>query len=445
MAAMEGILVRVRSQLGMWRVSNVDPHDACGVLMKRIDVEHNVPVHQQQLSTDPAGSNVIDPSMPLAKVGVSRSGDMLYLKIDSTASALVNGPEMPTGKKIAADGSIVTMTFEESTADAGFRPGMPRLRDLKNNWTLTDFLEMDDKFVYKIKKQDEAMCTSVTMDHASAGAFTQYLSSFGWRQQRVGYLYGTFEEDNSVLVHAVYEPPQECTAESFELLEDPRAEQVERLADMLGMKRVGWIFAHPPREEGFMFSAEEVMFAAMEQLEAAQGVDKTPFVTIRCTVDPEDGNASVDPFQVSLQCMDMVAEGALGADPDNRSSVVVSPTFTAIKEGKRAETIESQFFLLTIAIKDHTSPILRRHFPMANRIGTMQTTDELKDLLSNPGGKSITECLSDFALLLFLMDFQDMFNWETDMPRICEAVKNPDAELDEGYAMIIKGFAGMDV
>lgn len=31
------------------------------------------------------------------------------------------------------------------------------------------------------------------------------------------------------------------------------------------------------------------------------------------------------------------------------------------------------------------------------------------------------------------------------MPRICEAVKNPDAELDEGYAMIIKGFAGMDV
>lgn len=42
MAAMEGILVRVRSQLGMWRVSNVDPHDACGVLMKRIDVEHNV-------------------------------------------------------------------------------------------------------------------------------------------------------------------------------------------------------------------------------------------------------------------------------------------------------------------------------------------------------------------------------------------------------------------
>eukprot|EP00619_Florenciella_sp_RCC1007_P011605 CAMPEP_0205918456 /NCGR_PEP_ID=MMETSP1325-20131115/9812_1 /ASSEMBLY_ACC=CAM_ASM_000708 /TAXON_ID=236786 /ORGANISM="Florenciella sp., Strain RCC1007" /LENGTH=65 /DNA_ID=CAMNT_0053285987 /DNA_START=56 /DNA_END=250 /DNA_ORIENTATION=- len=65
MAAMDesGILVRVRSQLGMWRVSNVDPNDACGVLMKRIGEEHHVPVHQQTLSKDPAGNEPIDPSV----------------------------------------------------------------------------------------------------------------------------------------------------------------------------------------------------------------------------------------------------------------------------------------------------------------------------------------------------------------------------------------------
>ena len=68
-------------------------------------------------------------------------------------------------------------------------------------------------------------------------------------------------------------------------------------------------------------------------------------------------------MQVSLQCMDMVAEGALAADDANRTTVVVSPTFTAIKEGKRAETIESEFFLLTLPIKNHTSPLLRRSGP----------------------------------------------------------------------------------
>ena len=49
-------------------------------------------------------------------------------------------------------------------------------------------------------------------------------------------------------------------------------------------------------------------------MEAAQGVDKTPFVTIRCTVYPEDGSASVDPFQVSVY---EEGGGAGGLDMNN--------------------------------------------------------------------------------------------------------------------------------
>jgi hypothetical protein len=48
-------------------------------------------------------------------------------------------------KKIGADGSIVAVEYEEAQKDRGFRPGMPRLRDMKKAWTLTDFLEMDEK------------------------------------------------------------------------------------------------------------------------------------------------------------------------------------------------------------------------------------------------------------------------------------------------------------
>lgn len=60
-------------------------------------------------------------------------------------------------------------------------------------------------------------------------------------------------------MEALYEPPQEGTHEGFELLEDPRAERVEELAAALRLKRVGWIFAHPPREKGFVFSGLEVL------------------------------------------------------------------------------------------------------------------------------------------------------------------------------------------
>lgn len=47
--------------------------------------------------------------------------------------------------------------------------------------------------------------------------------------------------------------------------------------------KVGWIFAHPPREEGFLFSSAEVITAATLQLEAADGVDDTPFVTVKAS------------------------------------------------------------------------------------------------------------------------------------------------------------------
>lgn len=95
---------------------------------------------------------------------------------------------------------------------------------------------------------------------------------------RVGYLYGTFNEaEKSTNIDFIYEPAQECTDISFQLLDDPlmvslgckympslRAElshlialfqfqeRVEKLAKLLGKRRVGWIFAHPPREKGYL-------------------------------------------------------------------------------------------------------------------------------------------------------------------------------------------------
>jgi hypothetical protein len=46
-------------------------------------------------------------------------------------------------------------TMSVRPQDQGFRPGMPKLRDMKKSWTLTDFLEMDDQFVFKFAKAKE--------------------------------------------------------------------------------------------------------------------------------------------------------------------------------------------------------------------------------------------------------------------------------------------------
>ncbi|VDO17797.1 unnamed protein product [Haemonchus placei] len=72
-----------------------------------------------------------------------------------------------------------------------------------------------------------------------------------WRttgNQRVGYLIGKYQPFSDVplgikaVVAAIYEPPQNCTPDNVEILDDPNEQAVDRLCNWLGLKRVGWIF-----------------------------------------------------------------------------------------------------------------------------------------------------------------------------------------------------------
>merc|ERR1712146_511241 len=66
-------------------------------------------------------------------------------------------------------------------------------------------------------------------------------------------MYGVYEPyeafDNGVkaVVYALYEPPQQGQIEGFTVLPDPTNEHAERVARMLGICRVGWVFTTPAR------------------------------------------------------------------------------------------------------------------------------------------------------------------------------------------------------
>ena len=77
------------------------------------------------------------------------------------------------------------------------------------------------------------------------------------------------------------------------------------IASGLEMRKVGWIVAHPPREKGFFLSGAEVITAAELQLEAADGVEETPFVTVMVSLN-EENNVFVEGFQV---CFENYKEG----------------------------------------------------------------------------------------------------------------------------------------
>lgn len=443
-----------------------------GIRMTRPHVLYELP-----LSKDPACHHPINLNMTLRSQDLNH-GSMVYCRVDpaSCADATVavaeeagslldpssgtdedgnNSANNTSNMKrvIDKDGRIKLVPSNEvrsSGDDKGFRRGMMPLRDIKMAWTLNEFMALDSRFVFKIQRQEQAVCKQVSLDSPSVNDFQSYLQRFQFARKRFAFLYGKFGETDSgekrTVVEAIYEPPQEPdsdAAEGFDQLEDPLEDKVDEIARLLGLRKVGWIFGRPPREAGFVLSAAEIVMAAELQLEAAGGVEETPFVTVKVT-QGEDGNISVEAFQVSQQCMAMVAEEALEIGPDPGLSII-NRTFTAIQEGKESQTVDNNFFLTVVPIVQHTSDTFVSQFPRANRDLDDRTPskDELKRQLSKSGtsGWNFVDLLGDFNLLIYLTHFLDV---NADFPKICQSVVDRDVPLDDGYKIIVASIAGID-
>jgi nuclear protein localization family protein 4 len=199
----------------------------------------------------------------------------------------------------------------------------------------------------------------------------------------------------------MYEPAQEGDKDGVDLFDDPLEEKADQIAQYLGYARIGWIIAHPPREDGFTLSAREILMACQQRTEI--GKEKV-FVTVKVTPD-EEGNAVFDAFQVSDQCLEMYEAEAL-VEHSNPKFCAVSETFSAIVEARTVPVVENDFFLITVPITQHDSS-LASSFPKANR-ASPQTRDSLASILTDKGNLPFRERISDFALLIYLCEFMDI-------------------------------------
>ncbi|OQR86917.1 NPL4-like protein [Achlya hypogyna] len=435
------MLIRVRSKAGTWRVPDLTGTSTVGDIKAWIASEHAIAVDRQVISADVKQANVLSDTATLRSLQVGH-GDMLYLEFDGEAISTTGGGGI-VQRKINADGTLTHATYDSRLEKTGFRPGMKALRDMKMHWTLSEFMLMDAQFEFKIKAQKKPYIEKVMLDGASCNSFQAYLRQFAFQQSRCGWLYGTVQPPTSteeealptVVVECIYEPPQTGDPYGFEVHDDPHADKVDAVAAALGWTKVGWIFSHPPREdETFHFSSREILLAAQLQLDA--GGPKTPFVTVKVTLDKE-GQASFEAFQVSDQCLDMFSAGALLEDETNPTACAVHETFTAMVEMKAAKEVDNNFFLTVVPVANHTST-LAADFPPLHREGNLRTRQTLKNQLRKASGPYIDR-LKDFQLLVFLADYLDV---QTDIPVICQSILSPDVPLDSGYPVLIDSVAG---
>lgn len=426
------MLIRVRSKNGIWRVPDLAPQSTVAHVKQWVEQQHTIAVGAQQMSLDQHHTRVAQNHETLQSLGIGH-GDMLFLDYDGdfiTTGGVV-------GAKVNADGTITHVTYHESANKNSFRPGLKALRDMKMHWTLGEFMRMDAQFEYKISAQKSAHVSKVVLDAASCNDFQGYLRQFAFQQSRCGWLYGTVDEETKeVTVDFIYEPPQEGTPYGFEVLDDPNADKVDAVAEALGREKVGWVFSHPPREEEtFHFSAHEVLLAA--QLQADAGGKESLFVTLKVTLDKE-GQASFEAFQVSDQCVEMFSVGALVEHEADPKSCGIQDTFTALVEAKPAKNVDNNFFLCVVPVVTHESE-MKCDFPKLNREGSYRSRAALKEQLQRYRSEEYVKRISDFQLLVFLTDFLDP---QTDIPAICQSIRNPHIPLDSGYPLLIDSVAG---
>ncbi len=176
------ITLRVRSQIGTWRVQNVSMTDDFRCLRERLQKEHNAEFSRNGFSSDPSGNVIFGDDLTIMEAGL-KNGDMIYADVDERKVGVHEATTMK--KTITKDGRIMAQEVHTSLQATGFRPGLLPLRSMKMQWTLNEFMQLDEQFVYKVKAQEQSNCTKAVVNEAPLRDFQQYLRAYDYRMIRL--------------------------------------------------------------------------------------------------------------------------------------------------------------------------------------------------------------------------------------------------------------------
>ncbi|XP_078317027.1 nuclear protein localization protein 4 homolog [Crassostrea virginica] len=304
-----------------------------------------------------------------------------------------------------------------------------------------------------------------------------------WRRtgnQRIGIMYGRYEPHKDTplgikaTVAAIYEPPQKSSKNVLELLEDPLESQVNRVAEAVGIRPVGWIFTDLLAEDlskgtvkhfrgninSHFLSAQECIMAADFQNKYTNPCKLSPdghfgskFCTVVVTGD-DSNQIHFEGYQVSNQCMALVNDDCLIPTKD-------APELGYIKESSEKQYVPDVFYKVKDTYGNEVTQLARplpveyllvdmpaafplsalytfkahlhtdaKLFHVENRqeIGETQDYTSLSSYLQQFPPDRFLEAISDFHLLVFLTT-SDMIplNLDTIAP-LLEAVKTNNVD-----------------
>lgn len=284
---------------------------------------------------------------------------------------------------------------------------------------------------HKIVSQKAPHIPAISMDRRAAQAFLSIVQISGFSQHRVGILYGQVLPQGTK-VDVIYEPPQESFLGGAKLLPDPRAQLVDKLADMLGLEKVGIVFSHPRTKKAEIpLTGRELQMCTDVMRTIDNNKVRKGFVVVTLVRDDKTQNPMFEPFQLSDLLFQLAVENVI-APAQNTDSKLMT-THPVIVEGSETQAADVHFFLMSIAIQEHQGPF-RADFPIENR-HIPQFDRDLANYLLERKHMPYPQRLSDFHCLLFLTKFLDI---KSDFAPLCQAIIDRDDATFDGFSVIFE-------
>jgi len=301
--------------------------------------------------------------------------------------------------------------------------------------------------------------------------FLNYWRSNG--HQRMAFLYGRYVKHPDVPlgiraeICALYEPPQGTSQDkvTFEIDSNSKNILADKIANKMGLQKIGWIitdlaamgkgdkFKNFRNSDTHFLSAEECITAAHFQnlypnpcRLASDGTYGSKFVTVVVSGDKENLMA-FEGYQVSTQCMSLVADGCLvptldapelGYIKESSPELFVADVYYKEKDkyGNQVQKLAQPLpleYLLTDVPTAFTRATLftasneTAEFPACNRefVGQTQTIQALNSYLKKFSEDKFIDAISDFNVLFFLAK-NPSISLLDEMDMLFEAVRAHD-------------------
>ena len=232
-----------------------------------------------------------------------------------------------------------------------------------------------------------------------------------------------------VKVHALWEPPTQKPSKTnydaksilLDFEKNDSFQQVLKVADLLGIRPIGWVFAYNDNrhevEDSLPVYGQDSKTGALLQIANMKSMGRTDgsrFVT--CAMDATTG--STEAFQLSDVCVQMIAEDLWDDDKKGR---FVSTKHNVIVDGKETKELDSVLCLVNTAVLSHSGSFAGPNTNSVNKSGgiTKKVKKNLLAALEANDDNKLLSILCDFNLLLSL---EKSLN-DADMKEICDLVR----------------------